>query len=131
MTQTVVVVESNQLLARMYKAMLEPLHCRVLLAGTGEDARRIIGQGTTPRGAKAAPPETAPPADRAEVGSSRSGAHGAQEADTSPLFIASAGSAGEQAIRALGRAVKAIVVSKPIRGDELAMAVRRHLGRPG
>jgi CheY-like chemotaxis protein len=124
MSQTVVIVEDNPLLARLYRAMLEPLPCRVLLAPSGEDALRLVRQEADPNDPAAAPPGPT------EAGAmSGAGGDGARDPNGPPVFVAAARTAAERALQEMGRAGETIVVSKPIRGDELVSQVRRHLGR--
>lgn len=103
MSQTVIIVDGNLLCARLYKAMLGPLDCRVLVARTAEEAARLVEQDI--------------PQDDADAEASR------------PLFLVSAPAEAEplqQIAHSTGG--DAVLVRKPVARGGLESIVRRHLG---
>lgn len=113
MSQTVVIVDQNLVCARMYRAMLEPLACRVLVARSAQEAADLIEPGWTPDGAKG---ETSAAEDA--VGAVR------------PLILMAGLHPAEQALRvAHSTGAEAIFVRKPVAGDGLAALVQRHFRR--
>ena len=103
MSQTVIIVDGNILCARLYKAMLGPLDCRVLVARTAEEAARLVGRDV--------------PKDDADGEASR------------PLFLVSTPAEAEplqQIAHSTGG--DAVLVRKPVARGGLESLVRRHLG---
>lgn len=119
MTQTVIIVDDNALSARLYKALLASLDCRVLVACSAAEAARLAR-------ADAAHPrlesiDTAPrwreEEDAGDASMSR------------PLFLVAA--AREFAtMKELARDTggDAITLRKPVAREGLETLVRRHLG---
>lgn len=106
MTQTVIIVDDNVLCARLYKALLEPLACRVLLARTAEEAARVLGTAAT-----------ADMDDQPDHGSA-----------PRPLFLVGTPYQAEpvqQVARIAGG--DALFLNKPMARDSLAGLVRRHI----
>jgi CheY-like chemotaxis protein len=124
MHQTVIIVDENLLCARLFKAMLEPLACRVLIARSAQDAARLAGIG----------PDDAMLGDMPRLGVERAEEDGRadlHDADprAHPLFIVSAPHQ-EKPVRQVAHWVggQALMVRKPVARDGLASLVRRHLG---
>ena len=98
MTRTVVIVEENPACARLYKALLAPLFCKVLLARSLDEAEQITA-------------ERAPDATKA-----------------SPLYLVTALHQAEFAQKIAHTGLKDMIfVKKPVASDGLANLIRRHL----
>ena len=110
MNQTVVIVDQNPTCARLYRAMLEPLACRVLVARSAQEAADLIEHRWRLDGAE---PETAEMKDVA--GAAR------------PLILMAGLHPAEHALRvAHSTGADAVFVRKPVAGDGLAALVQRH-----
>lgn len=113
MSQTVVIVDQNLVCARLYRAMLEPLAFRVLVARSAEEAVDLIEPGWMPEGAEGRTPA---PKDAACA--------------ARPLILMAGLHPAEQALRiAHSTGAEAIFVRKPVAGDGLAAIVQRHFHR--
>ena len=119
MTQTVIIVDDNALSARLYKAILAPLECRVLVASSAAEAARLAGAvrpepmlesiDTTPRWDQDDEPSLSPQAR--------------------PLFLVAAARELEtmqEVARSTGG--DAVTLRKPVARDGLETLVRRHFG---
>ncbi len=120
MTQTVIIVDDNVLSARLYKALLVSLDCRVLVACSAAEAARLAR-------ADAAQPrlETIDTAPRWSEDEEDAGDAPAPR----PLFLVAA--ARELAtMQELARDTggDAVTLRKPVARDGLETLVRRHLG---
>ena len=110
MNQTVVIVDQNPTCARLYRAMLEPLAFRVLVARSAEEAADLIEPGWMPEGAE---DKTTAAIDVA--------------CSVRPLILMAGLHPAEQALRiAHSTGAEAIFVRKPVAGDGLAAIVQRH-----
>jgi hypothetical protein len=98
MTRTVVIVEDNPICARLYKALLAPLFCKVLLAHSLDEAEQITHE-----------PLAAP-------------------SKATPLYLVTALHQAEFAQKIARTTLKDMIfVKKPVASDGLANLVRRHL----
>jgi DNA-binding NtrC family response regulator len=108
LVQTVVIVDQNPVCARLYRAMLEPFPCRVLLAGSAQEAADLVERGWTP--------------------ALREGAVQDNTAALRPLILMAGLHPTELALCiAQSTGGEAIFVRKPVASDDLATLVRRHL----
>lgn len=115
MTQTVIIVDDNLLCARLYKAMLEPIDCRVLVARTAAEAARLLH------------PTRDEDLPDAEGGASLPIVAGAPMLPR-PLFLVAAHGQAEPAQRVASMTGgDAVLVRKPVARDGLTSLVRRHL----
>jgi CheY-like chemotaxis protein len=124
MHQTVIIVDDNLLCARLYRAMLEPLACRVLIARNAQDAARLVGIGPDDDLLGDFPGLSAGwPAEDAET------ALPDPDGRARPLFVVSAAHQ-EKPVRQIARCAggEALMLRKPVARDALASLVRRHLG---
>lgn len=124
MHQTVIIVDENPLCARMFKAMLEPLACRVLIARNAQDAARLFGIDA----------DDDLLAERPLPGADWAFEDGEPEVAkltprVRPLFLVSA-AREERLVRDVARFAggETLLVRKPVARDGLATLVRRHLG---
>lgn len=109
MNQTVVIVDQNPTCARLYRAMLEPLPCRVLVARSAQEAADLIEHRWR--------------FDSAEPEAEPKDAAGAPR----PLILMAGLHPAEHALQvAHSTGAEAIFVRKPVAGDGLAALVRRH-----
>ncbi|MBP0465236.1 hypothetical protein J5Y09_15025 [Roseomonas sp. PWR1] len=119
MTQTVIIVDDNVLSARLYKAILAPLDCRVLVASSAAEAARLAGalQST----AMLETIDTAPRWEQDDEPGEMSQAR--------PLFLVAAARELEtmqEVARNTGG--DAVTLRKPVARDGLETLVRRHFG---
>jgi CheY-like chemotaxis protein len=119
MTQTVIIVDDNVLSARLYKALLASLDCRVLVAGSAAEAARLaLADSGQPRLEAI---DTSPRwSDEEEV---------ADAPAPRPLFLVAAARELET-MQELARNTggDAVTLRKPVARDGLETLVRRHLG---
>jgi CheY-like chemotaxis protein len=119
MTQTVIIVDDNSLSARLYKAMLAPLDCRVLVASSAAEAARLAG--TLQPGSVYETIDTAPRWEQDE--------EPAEAGQARPLFLVAAARELEtmqEVARSAGG--DAVTLRKPVARDGLETLVRRHFG---
>ena len=110
MNQTVVIVDQNPTCARLYRAMLEPLACRVLVARSAQEAADLIEHCWR---FESAEPKTAELKDAAGA--------------ALPLILMAGLHPAEHALQvAHSTGAETIFVRKPVAGDGLAALVRRH-----
>lgn len=119
MTQTVIIVDDNVLSARLYKALLASLDCRVLVACSAAEAARLARADAGQPRLEAI--DTAPRwSDEEEEGDARM---------PRPLFLVAAARELET-MQELARDTggDAVTLRKPVARDGLETLVRRHLG---
>lgn len=115
MTQTVIIVDDNLLCARLYKAMLGPIDCRVLVARTAAEAARLL-HPTRDEELSDADAGELPPLGIGEPMLPR------------PLFLVAAQGQAEPVQRVASMTGgDAVFVRKPVARDSLTSLVRRHL----
>lgn len=119
MTQTVIIVDDNILSARLYKAILASLDCRVLVASNAAEAARLAG--ALQAGPMLETIDTAPRWEQED---------GSEDTDQGrPLFLVAAARELEtmqEVARNTGG--DAVTLRKPVARDGLETLVRRHFG---